>query len=222
VGFRIDIRLMAKSQPISTPVILVLNVGTTVKGAFDNIRTVLRIIHDCNISKENLYIHCDAAFSGLCIPLTSTDSVYSFKYPIDSVAISGHKQLGCPVPSGVFISKRTDNQDDYIPYLDSMDTTISGSRNGHSVLHLWYQLHSICKAGILQQFNDCVTTARWLVTFLHMRGIRCFVNTMSQTVVLERPLDTSFIYKWQLACDGDLANVCITPSVTQATANGCF
>jgi histidine decarboxylase len=207
-------------QSSNAHIILVINIGTTVKGAFDNISIVLRIVKECGIKKENLYIHCDAAFSGLGIPLTSNASLHSFAYPIDSVAISGHKQLGCPVPAGIFISRTTSTIPEYIPYLNSVDTTISGSRNGHSVLHLWYQLRLMETTGILRQLQDCVTTARWLVNMLSIRSIRCFINTMSQTVVMERPLCSKFIRKWQLACDGDLSHVCITPGTHQETLRG--
>ena len=38
---------------------------------------------------------------------------------------------------------------------------------------------------------------------------------MSSTVVLERPTDDSFVKRWQLACEEDIAHVVVMPNVTR-------
>ena len=62
-----------------------------------------------------------------------------FTMPIDSIAISGHKFLGCPMPCGVMITRKSlmRNLMQPIEYLNSVDSTITGSRNGLSSLFIW-------------------------------------------------------------------------------------
>ncbi len=39
------------------------------------------------------------------------------------------------------------------------------------------------------------------------------LNPLSSTVVFERPEDHSFVRKWQLACEGDIAHVVVMPNI---------
>jgi histidine decarboxylase len=45
-------------------------------------------------------------------------------------------------------------------------------------------------------------------------GIKTMLNELSSTVVFERPLEESFVKKWQLACQGDIAHVVVMPNIT--------
>ena len=49
------------AENIDKPVIINVNVGTTVKGAVDNLDRILRILSSLNIPRERFYIHCDGA-----------------------------------------------------------------------------------------------------------------------------------------------------------------
>ena len=62
----------------------------------------------------------------------------TFKKPIGSITISGHKFLGCPIPCGVVIPRK-----EYINALSrdveviaSRDATITGSHRGHAPIYL--------------------------------------------------------------------------------------
>jgi histidine decarboxylase len=65
-------------------------------------------------------------------------------------------------------------------------------------------------------FSHCMETARYLRDKLSDSGFSCRLNDLSSTVVLERPLDDSFIKRWQLACDEDIAHVVVMPNVTRS------
>lgn len=67
----------------------------------------------------------------------------TFKKPIGSVSVSGHKFVGCPMPCGVQITrlKHIETLGRDVEYLASRDATIMGSRNGHAPLYLWYTLN---------------------------------------------------------------------------------
>lgn len=43
-------------------------VGTTVKGAVDDLDLVIRTLQECGFSEDRFYIHCDGALFGLMMP----------------------------------------------------------------------------------------------------------------------------------------------------------
>ena len=58
-------------------------------------------------------------------------------------------------------------------------------------------------------------TAKYLRDALSQVGLSCRLNELSSTVVLERPVEDSFIKRWQLACEEDIAHVVVMPNVTK-------
>ena len=86
------------------PVIFMANIGTTMKGAVDDVRKVRDILDDLAVT--NYYIHGDAALSGMILPFVEHPRPYGFDAGFDSIAISGHKLIGCPIPCGVALTKR--------------------------------------------------------------------------------------------------------------------
>jgi len=132
------------------PVILNVNIGTTVKGAVDNLDRIIGILRMLDIPRERFYIHCDGALFALMMPFLDNAPEISFKKSIDSIAVSGHKMLGSPMPCGVALCRKehVDNVEQHIDYLNSVDTTIMGSRNGQAALYMWYSLRKKGIAGI--------------------------------------------------------------------------
>lgn len=111
------------------PAIVNFNAGTTVKGAVDCVDKVLEIITACGFTRDQYYVHCDGALAGLIIPLVEgCDVAYdvSFEKGIDSISVSGHKMLGCPMPCGVVLTRKEHMQRfrKDVEYLNSVDTTI--------------------------------------------------------------------------------------------------
>ena len=82
----------------------------------------------------------------LVFDLSESDIAWSplrFDRGADSIAVSGHKQLGTPIPCGVVCTKRehmlrwaagTPAEADYV---NTQDSTIAGSRSGFAALVLW-------------------------------------------------------------------------------------
>ena len=57
-----------------------------------------------------------------------------------SISMSLHKWLGCPFPSGVYMTKRKNRLQPPATnpfYATKGDTTFSGSRNGHGAMAVW-------------------------------------------------------------------------------------
>jgi histidine decarboxylase len=132
------------------PVIINVNIGTTVKGAVDNLDRILRILKTLDIPRERFHIHCDGALFAMMMPFVDWAPEVSFRKPIDSIAVSGHKMLGCPMPCGIALTRKehVKKVEQRIDYLNSVDTTIMGSRNGQAALYLWYSLRKKGIAGI--------------------------------------------------------------------------
>ena len=212
-----DILADAIAENRDKPVILNVNIGTTVKGAVDNLDRILRLLKQLRIPREQTYIHCDGALFALMMPFIDFAPEVSFRKPIDSIAVSGHKMLGCPSPCGVALCRKehVENVEQHIDYLNSVDTTIMGSRNGHAALYMWYSLRKKGIEGIKRDVWHCMETARYLRDKLTSAGLKCRLNDLSSTVCLERPLSEKFIQRWQLACEADICHVVVMPNVTR-------
>lgn len=140
----------------------------------------------------------------------------SFKKPIGSVSVSGHKFVGCPMPCGVQITrlKHINALSSNVEYLASRDATIMGSRNGHAPIFLWYTLNRKGYKGFQKEVQKCLRNAHYLKDRLRDAGISAMLNELSSTVVFERPQDEEFVRRWQLACEGNIAHVVVMPSVS--------
>eukprot|EP00898_Chlorokybus_atmophyticus_P007691 jgi/Chlat1/7923/Chrsp68S07361 len=197
--------------------VLNVNIGTTVKGAVDDLDGVLDALTRAGFSEERFFIHCDGALFGLMVPFLKRAPLVTFKKPIGSVSVSGHKFVGCPMPCGVVITRlssiRQLSRD--VEYLASRDATIMGSRNGHAPIFLWYTLNKKGYRGIRKEVRACMALAQYLHKSLRARGIGTMLNRLSSTVVFERPQEEKFVKKWQLACEGQIAHAVVMPNVTQ-------
>mmetsp|Transcript_22102 Transcript_22102/g.31662 ORF Transcript_22102/g.31662 Transcript_22102/m.31662 type:complete len:582 (+) Transcript_22102:77-1822(+) len=213
-----DVLAQELHSNMDRPAIINVNIGTTVKGAVDNLDRILRILKTLGIPRERYHIHCDGALFAMMMPFVDYAPEISFEKPIDSIAVSGHKMLGCPMPCGISLTKKehVKKVEQRIDYLNSVDTTIMGSRNGQAALYLWYSLRKKGISGIQQDVVHCMETACYLRDQItEVAGMSCRLNDLSSTVVLERPMDDSFVKRWQLACEEDIAHVVVMPNVTR-------
>ncbi|KAH9609006.1 hypothetical protein KSS87_020555 [Heliosperma pusillum] len=198
------------------PAIINVNIGTTVKGAVDDLDLVIQTLEESGFPHNRFYIHCDGALFGLMLPFVRKAPQVTFKKPIGSVSVSGHKFVGCPMPCGVQITRieHINALSSNVEYLASRDATIMGSRNGHAPIFLWYTLNRKGYGGFQKEVQKCLRNAHYLKDRLKEAGISAMLNELSSTVVFERPLDEDFIRRWQLACQGSIAHVVVMPSVT--------
>ena len=153
----------------------------------------------------------------LMIPFIKDIPQLSFDYPIDSISVSGHKMLGCPMPCGVIVTRKENinRLENKIDYLNSLDTTIMGSRNGQTSLYLWYGLRKKGYEGIKKEVLDSINKAKYMNKKMKEKNILSFINNNSSTVIFEKPNSLEFIKKWQLACESDIAHVIVMPNITE-------
>ncbi|PHT36806.1 Serine decarboxylase 1 [Capsicum baccatum] len=198
------------------PAIININIGTTFKGAIDDIDLVVQALEYCGYSNDRYYIHCDAALCGLIVPFIKHAKTITFKKPIGSISVSGHKFLGCPIPCGIQITRKSYvNSLSKVEYIASADITISGSRNGLAPIFLWYNLSMKGHAGLKQDSKMCIENAQYLKDRLLKEGISAMLNEFSSTVVFERPCDHKFIRRWQLCYLSGMTHVVVMPGITR-------
>ena len=197
-----------------SPVIFIANIGTTMKGAVDDVGRVREILDDLVIT--NFYIHADAALSGMVLPFVDEPQPYGFDAGFDSVAVSGHKMIGSPMPCGVALTKR-----EYvgriarsIEYVGVLDTTLTGSRNAITPLMLWYAFEQHGLDGFREIVGECISVAEYAVSRFNDSGIPAWRNRNSVTVVFPRPSE-EVIRRWQLAPYEDIAHLIAMPHVTR-------
>ncbi|NRA10565.1 MAG: histidine decarboxylase [Crocinitomicaceae bacterium] len=196
------------------PVIIFATAGTTMTEARDDVDTIQAILKELRIT--NKYIHVDAALSGMIYPFLESRPRFAFETGIDSISVSGHKFLGSPLPCGVVISKKS-NRDriaEKIPYIDSVDATIAGSRNGITPLILWYAIQSLKEEGAHEYVQKCIEVAKYAEQKLKEIGIPAWRNPNAITVVLPTP-PRKICKTWQLAVQNDIAHLITMPDVNK-------
>ena len=194
------------------PPIIFANIGTTMRGAIDNVQRIKTILKELAIPAY--YIHADAALSGMILPFLNNPPAWNFSAGIDSISISGHKMIGSPIPCGVVLAKKinVDRIARSVEYVGTLDTTLTGSRNAITPLFLWYAINSVKEDGFKSIINDCLLMARYAVEQFNQHGIKAWRNTNSITVVIPRP-EKDVIVKWQLAVQDDIAHIITMPHV---------
>jgi len=196
------------------PPIVFANIGTTMKGAVDNIGTVQKIFSDLAVSDR--YIHCDAALSGMILPFVDEPQAFTFAEGADSISISGHKMIGSPLPCGVALARRANVNRiaRSVEYVGILDTTLTGSRSGFSPLVLWHAFKTLGLPGLRDMVHGALDTAEYAVQRMREHDIPAWRHKNSVTVVFPRPSD-AVIHKWQIAPHRDVGHVIIMPNVTK-------
>ncbi len=197
------------------PVIVLANFGTTMMEAKDDVSKIKGILK--KLAVHNHYIHCDGALAGTFGNFMEPKTPFDFKDGADSISISGHKFIGSPIPCGVLLAKRT-NRDRIaksISYIGSSDTTITGSRNGHTPLILWYAMQKLGIEGLKNRYLKSLETAEYCEQKLNEIGVKAWRNPGAITVIFPK-LPRSVKEKWQLATDGNISHIICMPNISKA------
>ncbi|KIX22111.1 histidine decarboxylase [Flavobacterium sp. 316] len=196
------------------PAIVLTTFGTTMKEAKDDVSKIRNILKKLAI--QDSYVHCDAALSGTYGAFMEPRLPFDFFDGADSISISGHKFIGSPIPTGVIIAKRSnrDRISKSISYIGSLDTTITGSRNGHCPLFLWYALKKLNVDGLKKRYLHSLEVAEYCEQRLKEIGVDAWRNPNAITVVFPKT-SNEIKLKWQLATEGDIAHIICMPNVTK-------
>jgi histidine decarboxylase len=197
------------------PAIVCATIGTTMKGAVDDIAGIKGIFYDLALPRH--YLHADGALGGMILPFIDRPPAWNFAAGIDSISISGHKAIGSPIPCGVVLAKQrhVDRIAQSVEYIDTLDTTLSGSRNAITPLFLWYAFRTIGIAGFGKIIPQCLQMADYAIDRLNALDCHAWRHPYSNTVVFDRP-PAAVTQHWQLACQGNISHLIAMPHVTTA------
>jgi histidine decarboxylase len=152
----------------------------------------------------------------MTLPFVENAPVYDFRAGIDSVSISGHKFIGAPFPCGIVLAKQAyvNRIARSIEYVGTLDTTLTGSRNGVAALFLWYAIRKIGVDGFRREVAACRERAAYAMARFREAGIRAWMNPHSITVVFERP-PRSVLEKWQIAVQNEKGHVVVMQTISK-------
>ncbi|MBQ0067741.1 MAG: aminotransferase class V-fold PLP-dependent enzyme [Phascolarctobacterium sp.] len=219
---RMDPKALDKALEPEYPVLIVYALGTTFKGAIDDIQILDKVIADKGI--KDVYRHVDAALFGGYLPFTNLKHLISQKkLHYDSIAFSGHKFFGIDEPCGVFLCTK-DTYDaqkaDKIPYLEASMPMISCSRNALTPMKLYWLLQTRGWYAYAREIMVCLENAKFLYNELCKMQWPAWLGYASNTVFFKKPSD-ELIHKYTLATEyderlgGDLAHIIVMQHVKQ-------
>jgi len=208
----INIEDLKRKIDFGKPIILSLNVGTTMKGAIDDIGRIIQMV-----GNRPMYCHVDAALSGLILPFINGPKI-DFKMPICSMSVSGHKMLGCSIPCGVFLCRKDCLKDagEPIEYINSSNNTIFGSRSGLAPLAMWCGIKRYGKAGLKRLANNCMEKANYIRKRL---GDTVSLSPSCNTVVFPCP-SSKLINKYHLSVQNGFAHIIVMPHLKKKDLDG--
>ena len=194
------------------PAIILATIGTTMRGAVDDIPAIRQIIDELDIGEH--YIHADAALSGMILPYVDDPQPFGFDAGIDSISISGHKLIGAPLPCGIVLTRKhlVEILGRAVELVGVNDTTLSGSRNGLTPLMLWYAINRYGEHEWRETVRGMLDTAEYAVKRFNEHGINAWRHRNSPTVVFDRPSQEVFD-RWQIAPEGEVAHIITMPHV---------
>lgn len=214
---------LADSLDPSRPALIVYSMGTTFKGAIDDMTALDRVVDAAGCPA--VYRHVDAALFGGYLPYTDRrDLVDSSKRGFDSIAISGHKFFGIDEPCGLFFMRAEilEKQDKFeIPYLNGSMPMINCSRSAVSPMKFWWIINEVGTEGFARQAEQILAMARYMKDRLDLIGWPAWLGEMSNTVFYKRPSER-IMEKYMLAPDhderfgGDLAHTVVMQHVDRA------
>jgi histidine decarboxylase len=213
-----DLRETLRIHRDVAPVIFA-NIGTTMKGAIDDLARIRGILDDLAIT--DYHIHADAALSGMILPFVENPPPWNFAHGAHTISISGHKLLGCPLPCGLALARKhlVDRIARNVEYVGALDTTITGSRSAITPLMLWYRLRTLGDAGIREIVKRSLDLAAYAVERLRAAGIEAWrQDENSVTVVLPRP-PAPVLEKWIIAPKGKIAHIITLPPMNEAVVD---
>lgn len=196
----------------SRPAIVVATIGTTMTEAVDDVTDVHNALDVAGV--RHRHIHSDAALAGVPLATTANRPAFDLADGADSISVSGHKFFGTPVVCGIVLTRRKPEElSPTVPYLNTHDTTISGSRNGLAAAMLWHATTSLGATGHADRAERAREVAAYAVQRLHQIGWPAWRNPLSFTVLLRRlPADMATV--WPLPTQGDWSHVISMPGVS--------
>ncbi|MCY1144050.1 pyridoxal-dependent decarboxylase [Actinoplanes sp. Pm04-4] len=214
---RLDALRMQLMRFRDRPAAIVATVGTTETEAADDVAGIAGLCDHLGVTRRR--IHVDAALAGVPRALLPAHQQppFGFAAGATSVVVSGHKFLSTLMPCAVLLyPRRPVTAGTPVSYIGAADTTIAGSRNGHTPLLLWW---SLTTAGGLDKHRARADAARRLAadTYERLRriGWRARWQPPAFTVTLTQPAGR-LARPWVLGGDQHTGRIICMPGLEAA------
>lgn len=198
------------------PAIIVATAGTTMTEAIDDVEGIVGVCERLAVLRRR--IHVDAALSGVPLALLPDGQRprFDFAAGATSIVVSGHKFLSTLMPCGVVIYAQSPytRAGRAVAYTGALDTTVGGSRSGHTPLILWTSLMRHGAEGHRARAEAARELASYACQQLLDIGWPAWRNPHAFTVVLDLP-PRLVRDKWVLADDGQRAHLITMPGITR-------
>ncbi len=193
----------ALKQHAHLPAIIVANIGTVMTGAIDDIFAIKTCLAEAGI--QDYYLHCDGALHGAILPFQDSPKKFTLA-DIDSLTVSGYKLIGAPFPCGIFLCQQQalKNFHEHVEYIYNSDPTLTGSRNGFTVLVFWKKFFHDNNLPEIVASN--IEKADYAIKKFKAAGIQAWRHDHSHIVVFPKP-NQAIVKKWALATQGDIAHI---------------
>jgi histidine decarboxylase len=194
--------------------VVVVTVGSTGTGAIDDLPGIRHALASAGIARTHL--HADAAFGGLLAALAPRPVPWAFADGIDSVAISGHKMIGSPIPCGIVLAYSTHVEEIRVPgaAVGADDDTISGSRDALSPLLLWHELRRLGREGLTNRVHECLRVAEYAAQRLEACGRNPSHLAGTNTVLFDAPSE-KLCDRWHFFRQNKRAHMVTMPHVSE-------
>ncbi len=223
------------SEHANHPALVVATVGTTFKGAIDNVDRIQQ-----KLRGYKSYLHLDAALFGGYLPFTPHADEVAYRVNddagdgrYDSIAVSCHKFFGFPSPAGLFITRQSlyDEFNELFSeihnpeYIHHVPGTITCSRDAVKPAEFYYFTTPIALAKQAEDAELMLKNATYLLDQMHTHFPQLSAtraNRLSNTVYFRIP-SAAIVKKYSLATmhlefddtSEEFAHVVVMPHVSR-------
>ena len=200
-------------------ILLVATLGTTMKGACDDITNILSTLYSIGLTRDRIFVHLDAAFHGGFWHLDEQNPNYQMGVDFNSIAISGYKWYGADI-CGLFAIHQHEGStyydEGFREYVQVHDIAVTSIRNGMNAIS-W--MIRYLQFDWKQEYDVCQKNLKNIVSRFKLLDIETFVNPASLIVCIPK-LPEDIIVKYCLACHSDvhlghMCHIVVCPHVTE-------
>lgn len=199
------------------PALIVATVGTTEREAVDDVAGIVGLCDDLGVARRR--IHVDAALAGIPLALMPVHDrpSFGFRDGATSIVISGHKFLSTLMPCAVLLysSRPAARTSGEVSYIGTPDSTIAGSRSGHTPLLLWWSLIGQGLDGHRRRAQEARDLAAYTHDRLQCLGWRSEWHAPGFTVTLAQPRQP-MPRPWVLGGDQHIGRIITMPGIERA------
>ena len=168
------------------------------------------------VVRKQFWFHVDGALSAAYMPflemaykngLTEVEPASVFDFRLDfvsSIVTSGHKYIGTPWPCGIYLTRnKLLPCEGTIHFIGSTDTTVSLTRNAHSLILLWSFISSNPFDRQVADIVQCLSLVQYALTKLKELEKRLgmdlmIMNTPPSLSIMFRKPNAHIVFKYSL------------------------